>query len=313
MRAAVATRYGPPEVIELAEVPDPSPDSKEVLVWVRASSLNPIDVKLRSGSLRPLLRLRFPAVLGYDFAGEIVALGSGVEGLGIGAQVYGRTTATTGGTHAELAAVGADAIASAPAELTMEEAASLPLTAMTAVQALRWARLRAGDRLLVIGASGGVGTMAVQIGHAWDAEVTGVCRGDAANLVRQLGAARVLDYTRGELDASEERFDVVFDTVFSRPAGDYARWLRPDGRYVTTGFSPRLALRATIGRLLPGPRYGFVISRANGAIMREVTELVEVGKLVPVIDSRYSIERAAEAHARMEEGHLRGKIVLAID
>mgnify|MGYP003581138320 CR=1 FL=1 len=276
MKAAVIRRYGPASEIELAELPQPVAAAGKLLVRVRAASLNPLDVKLRSGSLRRVMPLKFPAVLGFDFAGEVE---EGAAGWERGDPVFGRTDAKTGGTHAEFAVVDPGVVVRMPDGLSFEQAASLPLVACTAIQALRQAGLRKGDHLLVIGA-GGVGSVAVQIGRAMGAVVG---------------------------DAAEDDFDVILDTAHNAPTADTLSKLDRHGRYVTTGFSPRLLLRSILSR-----RFGFVMSKANGALMREVSRLVAAGQLVPVVEASYPLERIAEAHARLESGHMRGKLVITL-
>jgi NADPH:quinone reductase-like Zn-dependent oxidoreductase len=311
MRAAIIRRYGAPSVVEIAELPDPAPGPGQIRVRVRAASMNPLDARLRSGALRFVLPLRFPAVLGFDVAGEVDALGAEVATWAEGDRVYGRIDARTGGTHAEFALVRADVVDRVPESLSFEEAASLPLVAMTALQALEQVDLDAGERLLVNGAAGGVGSAAIQIGRAWGAAVSGVCSPGGAALVARLGA-RVIDYTHGELETLEESFDVILDAVFSGPTDDMEALLAEDGRYVTTGFSPIVAVRALLSRVRPPPRLGLVLSRADGRLMREVSALVSAGQLVPVIDSIVPFDRMVAAHERLEQGHLRGKIVVSM-
>ena len=312
MKAAFARSYGPARVIEVGELPDPEPMPGQVVVRVHAASLNPIDHKLRSGNLRPLLRLRFPAVLGFDLAGEIVQIGSGATTWEIGDPVYGRIESKTGGAHAELAAVDAGVLDRIPDRLSFTEAAALPLTGMTAVQALRKARLRPGRRLLVNGAGGGVGSLAVQVGSAWGAEVVGVCRQEDDDLVRTLGAVATLDYTSGDVERATDQFDVILDTVFNRPSRELTRLLARGGTYVSTGFSLILAVRSVLGRLGFGPRMEYVVSRADGDLMRELSLLVDTADLTPIIDSTFPLESIGEAYERLEHDHTQGKVVIVL-
>lgn len=312
MKAAVVRGYGSPAEVEVAEYPAPSADRGQVVVRVYAASMNPIDTKLRSGELRPMLRLSFPAVLGFDFAGEITRLGDSVSGWNEGDRVYGRINSKTGGTHAEQVAVAAKVIDRIPSSLSFEEAAALPLTGMTAIQGLEKAGLDRDDRLLVNGAAGGVGSMTVQIGKARGADVTGVCSSEAAPVVSRLGA-RVLDYTKGELAETNDRFDVVLDTVFNDAPAELRHLLKARGRYVTTGFSPRFALRMVGAALTSRRRYRFIISRADGRRMRELSRLVESGHVQPVIAATYPLEKIADAHRHVESGHTHGKVVVRIE
>lgn len=312
MKAALVRRYGDATEVEIADMPDPVPGPHQVLIRVRASSLNPLDVKLRAGDLRWVMPLGFPAVLGFDLAGEIETVGASVSGWSPGERVYGRTDARTGGAHAQRAAVGASVIDRIPEGLGFEEAASLPLVAMTALQGFRQAALKAGDRIVINGASGGVGCAAVQIARSMGAEVSGVCRTDAADLVTRLGAS-VVDYSKGDLGRLRQRFDVILDAVHSDLTPELERVLESRGRYVSTGFSPRLLWRKTFGRLWSRRRFGFIMSKADGASLSEVSAMVVDGRLKPVIDSTFPLARAADAHAKAARGHLRGKIVLTHD
>jgi alcohol dehydrogenase len=309
--AALADRYGGADAVRIGETPEPRRDGQvRVRVRVRATSLNPLDAKLLAGSLRPFLNLRFPAILGFDLAGEVESADD-TSGFQVGERVYGRIDRTTGGTHAELAVVGASVLDRIPAALSYEQAAALPLVGMTALQALRdIARLRPGQRLLVNGAAGGVGSHAVQIGRALGAQVAAVVSPDAAPLAHRLGAEPVV--AKSGIEALAPGFDVVFDTVFSRPYRDFVRLLGERGIYVTTGFSPAVALRSVLGRLVSTRRVAFVISRADGGLMRDLSALVSAGRLEPVIDSTWPLGRIRHAYARLEAGHLRGKIVVTI-
>jgi NADPH:quinone reductase-like Zn-dependent oxidoreductase len=311
VKAAIVRRYGPAASVELADVPDLRPGPGQLLVRVHAASINPLDAKLRAGALRWFMPLKFPAILGFDFAGVVEALGVEVSGWSEGDAVYGRTDARTGGTHAELAVVRASVVDRMPPALSFEEAASLPLVGMTAIQALEQVALVDGERLLVNGAAGGVGSAAVQVGRAMGARVTGVCNTQAAPLVAGLGA-RVLDYTKGELAATKESFDVILDTVFNTPTEELEYALEERGRYITTGFSPWLLLRSVLGGPANWRRFRFVISRADGHLMRALSDMVMAGQLVPIIDSVVPFARIAEAHSRMEQGHTRGKIVITM-
>ena len=309
MRAALIHRYGSAAEVTIGETGVPACGPRQVLVRVRASSLNPLDVKLRTGELRRVMPLRFPAVLGFDLAGEVEAVGTSVREWLVGDRVYGRTDARTGGAHAELAAVGAAVLDRIPQGLSVEEAASLPLVAMTALQGLRQARVSAGDRILIRGASGGVGCAAVQIARAMGAEVTGICRGDAAGLVARLGASPI-DCTNDDLAKLSGPFDAVLDTVGARLTPEINRVFGARGRYVSTGFSPGLLLLKLLGPLWSRRRFDLIMSRADGEILREVSRMVADGRLRPIIDTVLPFSRVAEAHTRMERGHLRGKVVL---
>jgi alcohol dehydrogenase len=310
MLAAVADRYGAADVIEVKHVPSPAPARGRVRVRIRAAALNPLDIKLRSGALRPFMRLRFPAILGFDLAGEIDALGPGVNRYALGDRVYGRIDARTGGTHAELALVSPDVLDHIPRRLSFEQAAALPLAGQTALQALgEHARLHAGQSVLVIGGAGGVGSLALQIGRAFGARVDAVVSAGGAELARHLGAGRVFDPAAGE--PREGRYDVVFDTVSSH-LEDHDRLLAEAGVYVTTGFSASLAVRRIFGRLRSRRRIAWVMSRADGDLMRRLSALVDDGTLDPVIDSTWPLRQIGDAYRKLEQGHARGKVLITI-
>lgn len=311
MKAAVLTAYGPADSVTLSDLPDPVPGAGQMLVRIQAASMNPLDAKLRSGALKRVMPLRFPAVLGFDFSGTVEGMGTGVEGWSVGERVYGRTDAKTGGTHAELAVVGAGVVDRMPTGIDFPSAAALPLAGMTALQALEQLGVGTGERVLVIGAAGGVGSLAIQIARAAGASVTGVCSAAAAPLVEGLGAS-VLDYTKGELATTRDRFDAVLDTVANAPTDDTLRVMTNSARYVTTGFAVGILLRKTFGRLVSRRRFGFVMSRADGALMRRMTALVASTRLRPVVSQTFPLAKVAEAHAAMERGHVRGKIVVTM-
>src|SRR5918993_1243125 len=231
MRAFGFRRYGPPEVLEALEVPLPEPGPKEILIRVAAAGVNPADWALRGGKLRPFVRLALPFVSGSDVAGVVEATGTGVSRFVPGEAVFAMTPTSTGGAYAEYVAVGADNVAPAPSGVSLGEAAAVPLVSLTALQALRdKAELAAGEHVLIHGASGGVGTFAVQIAKAMGARVTATCSGRNVELVRRLGADEVIDYTSEDATAGGPRYDVVFGAVNTLPILRWRGALRPGGR-----------------------------------------------------------------------------------
>ncbi|MEV4565809.1 NAD(P)-dependent alcohol dehydrogenase [Nonomuraea sp. NPDC049419] len=322
MQAVRYRAYGPPEVVELHEVPAPVPGEGEVLVRVRAAAVNPGDWHFMRGSpyaFRAVAGLTRPKApeLGNDFAGEVEAVGKGVGGFQPGDRVYGCRR----GAFAEYVTMASDGPLSAmPGGLAYEEAAAIPTSGLTALQALRdKGGVREGRRVLVNGASGGIGTFAVRLAKAYGAEVTGVCSGGNVELVRSLGADHVIDYTRQDFTTSGRRYDLVLDNVGNHSlralrrvlepggtlipnSGDGGRWFGPIGRMVVGHLTSRFA----------GHRFATFMTSENAADLATLRELAESGALTPVIDRTYPLREAAAAIAHLEGRHARGKIVLLI-
>src|SRR5215204_1418868 len=319
MKAIVFERYGPPDVLELRDVEVPTPKDDQVLVRVQAASVNPIDWhRLRGQPLfvRQSEGLRRPAnvQLGADLAGTVESVGRAVSGLRRGDEVFGMSIKTL----AEYADVSADGVAPKPAHISFEQAAAVPLAALTAVQALRRGGVEAGDSVLVNGSSGGVGTFLVQIAKALAAEVTAVCSTDNLDLVRSLGADDVVDYTKEDFAKRATRHDVVVDTVMNRPHRSLSRATRDGGTIVLvgaakgwTGGRPMLRLaRALIrSRIMGGKTVTFLTERSREDLLF-VKELIESGKATSVIDRTYPLAQTADAIRYLEQGHVRGKVVV---
>ena len=314
MRAVGLRRYGPPGVLETleAERPEPTPDG--VLIRVAAAGVNPADCLLRSGGLRFVARQKMPFVLGADVAGVVEATGPDATRFGAGDPVHAMLPNTAGGGYAEYAVASEATVAAIPPGLTLGEAAAVPLAALTALQASRdKAKLAAGGRVLVNGASGGVGTFAVQISRAMGARVTAVASGRNADLVRSLGADKVLDYTREDATAGGARYDVVFDAVNVLAFRKARRVLRPNGVFVTVNpFIGRLS-PGWLARLRDGRRIESVLVRPDGGDLERVGAWISTGEITPVIERSYPLADAAEAHRLSESRRARGKIVLILD
>jgi NADPH:quinone reductase-like Zn-dependent oxidoreductase len=318
MKAAVLERYGS---LVVRDVERPSPADGEVLVRVRAVSLNAVDwygFKGRPYVARPLMGLRKPksADVGSDFAGVVEALGDGVTDLCPGDEVYG-----CGGRFAEYVAAGR-AVARKPTNLSLEEAAAVPVAALTALQGLRdHSALRPGQKLLVNGAAGGVGTFAVQIGKALGAEVHAVCSARNVEQTRALGADLVFDYERDDFTRSGERYDVLFDNAGNRSWLSMRRVLARSGTVVLVGGPRRKRLLGPLGHIariklaamLPrGRKAVFFIAKPNAEDLGTLRDLIEAGKVRPVIERRYGLHEIAEAMRALNDGHARGKIVVAV-
>lgn len=321
MKAVVYRRYGGPEVLELVELERPTPADDEALVRVRASSVNPADWYSMTGLVvaRPTSGLRGPREprIGVDFAGVVEAVGSEVTGFAVGDEVYGGRT----GALAEYVCV-KNAVAAKPANLTFEEAAAAPVAAITAIQALRdKGELQAGDRVLVNGASGGVGTFAVQIAKALGAaHVTAVCSTRNVQQARELGADRVLDYTQENFTKIGERFDLLVDIAATRSYGQLRRLLVPGGRLVIVGAPKSGRLLGPLGRILKitvpslgrRPRARFFVAKLTRDELLALNALVEAGTVRPVVERTYPLDEIADAMAHLGEGHARGKIVVTV-
>jgi NADPH:quinone reductase-like Zn-dependent oxidoreductase len=321
MKAIVHHRYGIPDGLELRDVDKPALTDDGVLVRVRASSVNPADwyaVAGRPYVVRPTMGLRpKQAVPGIDFAGTVEAVGSAVTGLRPGDAVFGGTSS---GAFAEYVCV-RDAVAPKPANLTFEEAAAVPTAALTALQGLRdHGRIRPGHKVLVNGASGGVGTFAVQLAKAFGADVTGVCSTRNVDLVRSLGADRVIDYTREDFTRNGQRYDLLLDVAGNRPWRACKRVLKPRATLVVIGgpkanrwFGPLGHVAGVqLASLGASQKATFFIAKANREDFAVLGELLEAGKVTPVIDRRYPLSELPEALRYLGEGHAPGKVVISV-
>jgi NADPH:quinone reductase-like Zn-dependent oxidoreductase len=317
MKAAVLDGYGGAESFSVREVAAPTVGPGQVLVRVRAGSVNPIDWKIRQGKLRWLLPARFPLVTGYDLAGEVEAVGPEVTRFAPGDAVYGMALGRHGGAYAELALARESALAAKPPSLSFEEAAVVPMAGLTALQALRdLGELAAGERLLVNGGSGGVGHFAVQLGAALGARVTAVASGRNQDFLRELGAETVFDYERQDFTREEGEYDVVFDVASTRDyrACDYV--LAEDGGvYVATLPSPSRVFWAVLtglGRPLGGRRRAGIVSvRPRAADLDLLAHLIAQGKLRPVVAEAFPLEELGRAQAAAERG-VRGKVAVSV-
>lgn len=314
MRALVYDRYGPPEVLAIRDLPVPRPGRGEVLVRVRAAALNPKDVLLRKGRFRWISGSRFPKVMGLDVAGEVAALGPGARGPAPGARVFGAVNhwRALRGTMAEYVSLPARALAPMPAGAAFAEAAALPIAGCTSLQALRdVARVRPGDRVLLNGAAGGVGTVAIQLAKALGAHVTTTSGAASRAACLALGADEALDYAADAPFSGARTFRVILD-VFGNRSLDAARpALARDGVYVTTVPSRRILVDAA-RTLASGPRARLVVVRPRTPDLVLLARLVEEGRLRAVLDGVLPLERFLEAVRRLETRHAHGKIVLTL-
>jgi NADPH:quinone reductase-like Zn-dependent oxidoreductase len=332
MRALLIRRFGGPDVAELADVPEPAPGPTEMLVDVRAASVNPVDFKIREGALRRLLALPFPIVLGNDLAGVVRSAGASVRRFRAGDRIFARLRKDRIGAFAERAVVDEAHAALVPERLTFEEAASIPLAGLTAWQALvDVGDVKAGARVLIHAGAGGVGTLAIQIAKHLGAEVATTASAKNADLCRSLGADRVIDYRAEDFERALRDVDFVLDTQGGETQAKSFRVLRRGGLLVSVvgppdakfargyGLGPLVVAAlavAGVPRALRlrrlGVRYEFLFMRPSGEELAKIGDLVDAGKVKPVIDAVFPLAQAREALARVEAGHARGKVVVTM-
>jgi NADPH:quinone reductase-like Zn-dependent oxidoreductase len=315
MKAIAIDDYGSVDQLQSCERPDPRPHADEVLVRVRAASVNPVDWKIREGQLRLLLHPKFPYIPGGDIAGEVVAAGPEAGSFKAGDAVVGFMDLRRGGGYAEFAAPKAAAVALKPPSLSFIEAATLPIAGCTALRGLRDAgKLTAGASVLILGGAGGVGHFTVQISKALGAKTTATCGPSNIDFVRSLGADRVICYTTTDVMAQPDRYDLVFDTVATSSFPACRQILAPGGIYVTTLPGPGLlfwsAVQSIAGIFGKAKRAKMVVVRPNGRDIAFLCALARDGKLKPHISLTLPLDRAAEAQQASKAGHSRGKIVL---
>jgi len=324
MKAIIPCEYGSPDVLKFEDVEKPVPNDNQVLIKVRAASLNPVDGHLLRGMLllRPVTGLRKPrkTFIGADVAGEVEAVGENVTEFKPGDDVFG----TARPSLADYVCAPARALVIKPTNLTFEQAGSVGVAGLTAFQGLRKAKIQAGQRVLVNGASGGVGTFAVQIAKSFGAEVTGVCSTRNLDLVRSIGADHVIDYTKEDFTKSEERYDLLFDNVSNHSFSERRRILNPNGTCVLAGMGGaglhpeswgRVAGNLKAGLLSPFVNQKFVmfITKVNKDDLTMLADLMQSGKVTPVIDRTYNWKETPEAFRYLETGRARGKIVITVE
>jgi NADPH:quinone reductase-like Zn-dependent oxidoreductase len=319
MKAIVHTKYGPPDVLQLREIEKPTPKENQILVKVHAASINAADYHIVRGS--PFLtRLVFGGLLrpnprfGSDVAGRVEAVGENVTQFRPGDEVFGGAR----GAFAEYALAREANLALKPTNRSFEEAAAVPGAALTALQAIRYAGgIRPGQKVLIQGASGGVGTFAVQLAKHFGAEVTAVCSTRNLEMVRSLGAGHVIDYTKEDFTRNRQRYDLILAVNGYHPLSVYRRALNPQGNYVCIGGSMAHFLEAVlVGPLMSRfgrKKLGMVFARLNHKDLVHLGELLEAGRIVPWIDRKYPLSEVPEAIRYMEEEHAQGKVVITVE
>lgn len=318
--------YGTSEVLHLETIEKPVPADNQVLVRVRAASVNPLDWHFMRGTpyfMRMMAGLRVPEVtrIGVDFAGTVEAAGKDVKRFKVGDDLFGSRT----GAFGQYVVVReAGSVAVKPAAVTFEQAAAVPVAGITALQALRdQGHLKAGEKVLINGASGGVGTFMVQIARSFDAHVTGVCSGRNAELVRSLGAEKVVDYTREDFTQGAERYDLIVDNVGTRPLNELRRALTPQGRLVLVGgggpndgkwIGPMWnVLGAKVLDPFVSQEVGFMMAETTPSDLALLGDLIAQGKITPVIDRTYPLGDLPKAMDYLEAGHARGKVIITVE
>jgi len=324
MNAIVYHEYGTADVLRLEEIERPVLGNNQVLIEVRAAAANPLDwhymrgtpylMRMDSGLFRPK-----STRLGVDVSGRVVAVGENVTRFKPGDEVFG----TAGGAFAEYARASEDKVVLKPANLSFEQAAAVPVAALTALQGLRdKGRLQPGQKVLINGASGGVGTFAVQIAKSFGAEVTGVCSTRNVEMVRALGADHVIDYTKEDFSQSSDRYDLILDNVGNRSLGDFRRVMNPEGIYVLIGgggpddgrwIGPfARVIKACLLSPFVSEELVMLLASINKDDLLLMKELMEEGKVTPVIDRTYALSEVPEAIRYLEKGHARGKVIITV-
>jgi len=326
MKAAVYTRYGPSDVLQIWDVEKPVPNDNEVLIKVSAASVNPADWHLMEGK-PSFARLLFglglvkpkDTRLGRDVAGQVEAVGKDVTQFNPGDQVFGACR----GAFAEYACASESKLAMKPDNVTFEQAASVAVAALTALQGLRdKGQIQPGQKVLINGAAGGVGTFAVQIAKSFGADVTGVCSTRNVDMVRSIGADRVIDYTQEDFTKGTQRYDLIFDLVANHSLSAFRRALNPKGIYVGAGIGPggsmigflaRTALIAPVLSRLASQKFVIFITKLTKEDLTVMRDLMEARKVTPVIERRYRLSEVPEAIRYLATGHARAKLVMSLE
>jgi len=325
MKAILCHNYGSPDVLKCEEIEKPTPGENEVLIGVRAAAVNPLDSHLMKGTPyigRIMTGLRKPKITrpGVDVAGRVEAVGRNVTQFKPGDEVFGSCR----GAFAEYACTSESALVRKPDNVTFEQAASVPVAAITALQGLRdKGRIQPGQKVLINGAAGGVGTLAVQVAKWFGADVTGVCSTRNVDMVRSIGADRVIDYTQQDFTRSGQRYDLIFDLVANHSLLACRRILNPKGIYIGAGVLGRrgLSMIGLLARFIIAPvlsrflsqNFLMFMARLSKEDLTIMRELMEAGKVTPVIDRRYRLSEVPEAIRYLEEGHARGKVVITLE
>jgi NADPH:quinone reductase-like Zn-dependent oxidoreductase len=313
MKAVIIKAYGESDVLQIADITRPSCRPGEVLVRVCAAAINPKDTFIRKGRFKRFTGAPSSVRMGFDFAGEVTELGKGVKGVQAGDKVFGVLDGWHGGAFAEYLAVSTGKLAKKPDSLSFEEAAALPLVSLTALQALRdEAQIIAGQSLCINGASGGVGSVAVQIGKIYGAEVTAVSRTENHELLLKLGADRCLDYREVDVTKQSRRYDIYFDVFGNHPFKQISPILNESGVWVSTVIKRHVFISVFISKIVGRKKAKMITVRSSHADLNIISGWVESGQLKPIIHSVFPLEQIQEAQAQQETKHTRGKVIVSI-
>jgi NADPH:quinone reductase-like Zn-dependent oxidoreductase len=312
MKAYYSTAYGGPEVSQYGDFPDPSAGNGQLLVEVKAVSINPVDYKVKRGVAKFMSGSKFPRIFGSDFAGVVKSTGNGVTQFKPGDRVYGATPVIWGkpGALAQLLAVDQKFARAIPGQISFEEAASLPIAALTALNGLRRCGVTEGKAVLINGGTGGVGHFAIQIAKAKGAIVTATCSQGNAELARKLGADETIGYSKEELAKSEKKFDAILDAYGRMDLEDVCRLLKRGGIYATTQIKPFLFFSSLLVQLVYAKKLTSSNMRSRPEDMDEMEKLLIDKKLYPVIEHYFTLDHSAEAFKLAEDGKPRGKIII---
>ncbi len=314
MKAVVFDRYGGVEVLQYREVEKPTIKPDQLLVHVLASSVNPVDWKIRQGHLQLLSGFNFPRIVGSDISGVVVEVGLDVTKFKPGDEVYTFLNPLTGGACAEYCVVPESVASIKPKNITHAQAAAVPIAGLTALQALRdLGEIQAGKKVLINGASGGVGIFAVQIAQAMNAEVTGVSSARNSDLVHDLGANFVLDYTKTDFTQQAQKYDIILDAVGNKTFAECEDVLETEGVYISTLPSFDNLAPMFVSLFMSGKKAKLIVANANNSDLGILRELIESGKVDPIVDRTYSLEEVAAAHTYSETGRAVGKIAISIE
>jgi 2-desacetyl-2-hydroxyethyl bacteriochlorophyllide A dehydrogenase len=314
MKAIVFDRYGDIDVLQYQELSKPIAKPDQLLVQVHASSINPVDWKIRQGHLQLLSGFNFPRIVGSDISGVVVEVGLDVTKFKPGDEVYTFLNPMTGGACAQYCVVSESAVSIKPQGITHAQAAAVPIAGLTALQALRdLGDIQSGKKVLINGASGGVGIFAVQIAKAMNAEVTGICSAKNSNFVKDLGANFVLDYAEIDFAKQTQKYDIILDAVGKRTFAECENVLENDGVYISTLPSFDNLAPMFLSLFISGKKAKLIVANANDSDLGSLRELIESGKIDPIVDRTYSLQEVAAAHAYSETGRAVGKIAISIE